>query len=113
LIGVAANSAGASLDELATSGSELDPADAGAQLTRAGRAYAKPGEVFGSTSGGPSAINGAGQSALNEILTNPGTIRGIMQGGNFAGGPKFVSPDGVGAVFGPDGTFQYFGKMAL
>ncbi len=43
---------GASLDQLAASGTELDPADAGGQLTRAGRAYANASEVFGPTSGG-------------------------------------------------------------
>ncbi len=26
-------------------------------------------------------------------------------------GLKFVTPDGIGAVFGPDGTIQYFGRM--
>ena len=62
-----------SVDGLLSSGAELDPADAGGQLTRAGRAYAKAGEVFGPTSGGPAAIYEAGQSALQEILTDPAT----------------------------------------
>lgn len=100
------------LDALSQSGSTLDSADAGGQLTRAGRAYAKASEVFGPTSGGPSAINAAGQDALDEILTHPGTVGNTMQGGNFAGGSRFISPNGIGAVFGPDGTFQYFGWMA-
>jgi hypothetical protein len=99
------------LDELSQSGSELDPGDAGGQLTRAGRAFAKAKEVFGPTSGGPSEINAAGQDALDEILTNPGTIEDTMQTGRFAGGPRFVAPNGTGAVFGPDGAFQYFGWM--
>lgn len=97
------------LDALSQSGASLDPADAGGQLTRAGRAYAKASEVFGPTSGGPSAINAAGQDALDEILTNPGTVVTEMPGGNFAGGLRFTSPDGIGAVFDPGGTFQYFG----
>jgi RHS repeat-associated protein len=100
-----------SLDDLLSSGEELDPADAGGQLTRAGRALAKASEVFGKTSGSPSAINAAGQEALKEILTNPGTVKGVMSGGHFAGGVRFVSPGGMGAVFGPDGTFEYFGWM--
>lgn len=99
------------LDALSESGSALDPADAGGQLTRAGRAFAKAGEVFGPTSGGPAAVNSAGQNALNEILINPGTVVNTMQGGNFAGGPVYISPDGIGAVFSPDGIFQYFGRM--
>ncbi|MGI8662561.1 MAG: polymorphic toxin-type HINT domain-containing protein [Acidimicrobiales bacterium] len=99
------------LDALSESGSALDPADAGGQLTRAGRAFSKASEVFGPTSGGPSAVNGAGQNALDEILTNPGTVVNTMPGGHFAGGQAFISPGGIGAVFGPDGTFQYFGWM--
>ncbi len=102
---------GASLEELAASGAELDPADAGGQLTRAGRAYAKASEVFGSTSGGPAAINEAGQNVLEEILTNPNSTIETMQGGRFAGGLKIVSPDGVGAVYSPGGTLEYFGQF--
>jgi len=97
------------LDSLSQSGSQLDPADSGGNLTRAGRAYAKAGEVFGPTSGGPSAINEAGQNALDDILTDPGTVRSVMPGGNFAGAPVFISPSGVGAVFDGSGVFQYFG----
>jgi hypothetical protein len=97
------------LDSLSQSGSESDPADSGGNLTRAGRAYAKASEVFGPTSGGPSAINEAGQNALDDILTDPGTVRGVMPGGNFAGGSVFVNPSGVGAVFDGSGAFQYFG----
>jgi hypothetical protein len=68
--------------------------------------------VFGPTSGDPSAINEAGQNALNEILTNSGTTVETMQGGRFAGELRFVSPDGIGAVFSPDGTFEYFGRVS-
>jgi hypothetical protein len=100
-----------SVDALLSSGAELDPADAGGQLTRAGRAYAKAGEVYGPTSGGPAAVNEAGQSALREILTNPGTSVQPVQAGNFVGGLRFVSPEGIQAVFGPDGTLQYFGRI--
>lgn len=68
---------GSQLQHLLNSGNELDPADAGGQLTRAGRAYAKAGEVFGPTSGGPAAINQAGQQALEDILANPGTTESV------------------------------------
>lgn len=67
--------------------------------------------MFGATSGGPGAINDAGQAALDEILTHPGTTMTPMTQGNFAGGLRFVSPQGIGVVFGPDSVFQYFGRM--
>ncbi len=99
------------LSRLSASGMELDPADAGGQLTRAGRAYAKAGEVFGPTSGGPAAINRAGQSALKAILYNEKTALSPMAGGRFPAGFKFVLPNGIGAVFSPSGTLQYFGRF--
>jgi hypothetical protein len=102
---------GTSVDRLLASGAELDPADAGGQLTRAGRAFAKAGEVFGPTSGGPPAINEAGQSALQGILTNSATTVEAVQTGRFAGGLRFISSGGIQAVFGPDGTLQYFGRI--
>ncbi len=107
-ITVATLGGGSGTGRLLASGAELDPADAGAQLTRAGRAYAKAGEVFGPTSGGPAAINEAGQGALRDILTNPDTTVLRTQSGRFAGGLTYISPDGMGAVFSPDGTLQYF-----
>jgi hypothetical protein len=100
------------ISSFSASGEELDPNDAGGNLTRAGRAFAKAKEVFGAAKGGSSAVNAAGQHALDEILTNPDTYEGTMNGGNFAGGKVFISPDGIAAVFGPDGTFQYFGRMS-
>jgi hypothetical protein len=100
------------LSRLFASGTEIDPADAGGQLTRAGRAYSKAGEVFGTTSGGPASINEAGQSALKKILYGRDTAVFPMTGGRFEGGYRFVLPDGLGAVFSPSGTLQYFGKFA-
>ena len=99
------------LDELSASGTQPDPADAGGQLTRAGRAFAKAGEVFGRTSGNPAAINEAGQNALDQIIYNPGSTLEKVDTGRFAGGWKLVSPEGVGAVFSRDGIIQYFGRM--
>ena len=46
------------------------------------------------------------QKALDEILTNPATVARTLRGGNFAGGPVFISPDGAAAVFSPAGTFE-------
>jgi hypothetical protein len=99
------------LSRLSASGTEIDPADAGGQLTRAGRAYSKAGEVFGPTSGGPASINEAGQSALKGILYDKETALDPMTAGHFAGGFRFVLPDGIGAVFSPSGTLQYFGRF--
>ena len=33
-----------------------------------------------------------------------------VTGGNAAGGRRFISPDGNGVTFFPDGSFAYFGK---
>jgi hypothetical protein len=100
------------LSRLSASGAEIDPADAGGQLTRAGRAYAKASEVFGPTSGNPPAINRAGQSALKTILYDKDTVLLPMTSGRFQGGSQFVLPDGIGAVFSRSGTLQYFGRFA-
>lgn len=106
---VLVHNCGGSLDDLSQSGSELEPADAGGQLTRAGRAYAKHSDILPNVSGGPGAFNEAGQNALDEILTHPGTVQGTAQGGTFAGGSIFVHPSGIGAVFDSGGVFRYFG----
>jgi hypothetical protein len=103
------NSCGPDVDTLSELARNLDPADAGGQLSAAGRAYAKASEVFGKTSGGPTAINDAGQYVLDEILTNPGSVRSVMNTGHFQGGTLIRSPEGVGAVFSPEGVIQYFG----
>src|ERR1700684_705450 len=106
------NSSCPNLDDLSASGQQPDPADAGGNLTRAGRAFAKHANLFPPVSGGPATLNEAGQNALDEILTNPDTvIRGISKG-NFAGGQYFVGPNGIGAAFDAGGVFQYFGAMS-
>lgn len=43
-------------------------------------------------------------------MINSGTTVERVQGGRFAGGLRFVSPDGVQVIFGPDGTLQYFAR---
>jgi hypothetical protein len=67
--------------------------------------------LWAGVSGPPSAWNAAGQDALDEILTNPGTVREPISGGNFNGGYYYVSPNGTGAAFGPSGQFVYFGSF--
>ena len=45
----------------------------------------------------------------NEILTNPQTTQTNVRSGNFAGGTRFIGPNGIGATFDSNGVFQYFG----
>ena len=54
-------------------------------------------------------LNSAGQTLLDEILTNPQTVETPVRSGNFAGGTRFIGPNGVGATFDANGVFQYFG----
>lgn len=103
---------GSQLEDLLASGRQLDPADRGGDLTRAGRAYAKHSSLFLPVAGGPAALNDAGQKALEDILSNPATKEGVMQRGNFAGGKIFIAPDGIGAVFDKNGVLQYFERFA-
>lgn len=61
----------------------------GGQLTKAGHALDKhgggrPGSgAFCKPSGGPSALNKAGQDALDDILTNPGSTHSPTPSGRF------------------------------
>jgi hypothetical protein len=59
---------------------------------------------------GGSQFNAAGQNLLDEILTNPGTVRMQVTTGRFAGGVRYISPSGTGATFDQTGQFQYFGS---
>lgn len=93
------------LDDLSAAGQA--PAKGG--QTAAGRAYQKhmdrgellkvPGSQLGS----------AGQNLLDDILTAPGTRVVNVTSGNFAGGVRYVRPDGVGVTFDSAGRLQYFG----
>jgi hypothetical protein len=95
-----------SLDELSAAGRVPDKNG----LTRAGREYQKhmgrgelpavPGKQ----------LDQAGQDLLDDILTNPGTTVHPVTSGRAAGGTRFIGPDGVGATFGSDGSFRYFGR---
>lgn len=50
-----------------------------------------------------------GQQQLDDILNNPNTVTRGINGGNFSGGRYYIAPDGRGAAFDANGTFQYFG----
>lgn len=99
------NQCGLDLDLLSASGAA--PAKNG--MTRSGRAYQKhmgrgelpvvPGRD----------LNSSGQYLLDDILTAPGTQEVVIRSGNFAGGVRYIGPDGVGATFDSAGAFQYFG----
>jgi hypothetical protein len=86
-------------------------------LTRAGHAFEKhaagqrpASSKFPKLSGGVSEKNATGQIILDDILSNPGTNRSLVTGGNFKGGTRFTAPDGRQAVFDKDGVFQYFAE---
>jgi hypothetical protein len=54
-------------------------------------------------------LDSVGQQLLDEILTNPQTTQSAVTSGNFAGGIRFIGPNGVGATFDANGVFRYFG----
>lgn len=93
------------LDQLSRSGASHGKG----KLTKAGRSYQKhmgrrqleevPGKEF----------NSAGQNLLDDILTAPGSRLQLITTGNFAGGFRYIRPDGRGATFDPAGNFKYFG----
>jgi RHS repeat-associated protein len=80
-------------------------------LSFAGRSYQKHMDLFQlpRVSGGRQ-LNQAGQELLEEILTNPGTVRSKVSAGLAAGGLRFVGPNGIGATFNAEGKFLYFGR---
>lgn len=91
------------------SGKELDPADKGYRLTKAGRALQKHGGRAGSSfpppQGNPAQLNERGQKILQRILNNPGSI--VKTGNRFNGFDVF-SPHGQGARFDSRGNFVSF-----
>jgi hypothetical protein len=102
---------GPDLDALSASGTSASRVPG---LTRAGLEYdkhMKRGQLP-TVPGNPASVNAAGQDLLDDILTHP---RGVVQpvtGGNFKGGTLIVRPDGTGAIFDSNGTFQYFGQFS-
>jgi RHS repeat-associated protein/uncharacterized repeat protein (TIGR01451 family) len=95
------------LDDLSQSGGR----DIGNGLTRAGQKLTQHGGQghFPVATGSRADINRLGQGQLDDILTAPGTVTRGVTGGNFPGGRYYIAPDGRGALFDANGTFQYFG----
>ncbi len=91
--------------------SESGARQVGSDLTRSGQELAKHGGqgAFPVPKGTPSDISRQGQDQLDDILTDPGTLSREISGGNFKGGRYYIAPDGRGAAFDREGTFQYFG----
>jgi RHS repeat-associated protein len=56
------------------------------------------------------ALNSTGQKLLDGILMSPQTKQIAVTTGNFAGGTRFVGPQGIGATFDAKGIFRYFGR---
>ena len=65
--------------------------------------------AFPAATGNVAARNNLGQQQLKEILSNPGTREEQVTSGNFAGGTRYIAPDGRGATFDSSGHFRYFG----
>jgi len=90
------------------SGKELDPADKGGELTKAGRAGQKPGSrpgsAFPTATGDANSKNNQGQGILEDIVNNPDST----SEGNQRGGTDVTAPDGKGARFDKDGKFTGF-----
>jgi hypothetical protein len=93
-----------SLDDLSAAGRA--PAKGG--RTSAGRAYQKHMDRGELPKVSGSDLDSAGQTLLDDILTAPGTKSVIITSGNFAGGVRYIRPDGVGVTF-YGGKLQYFG----
>ena len=96
------------LTAMSRAGSVIDQADAASMLTKAGRSLAKkagrPGSSFIFPGGAPNAINDAGQSALENILNNPGSKSTPTPSGRFPGGTDSTAPNGQGARFRPSSS---------
>ena len=90
------------------SGKELDPADKGGELTKAGRAGQKhgsrPDSAFPTATGNAESKNNQGQSILEDIVNNPDST----SSGNQRGGTDVTAPDGRGARFNQEGKFTGF-----
>lgn len=98
---------GSHLEDLLASGQRPDRGG----LTAAGRALEKhQGEgAFPLATGDVAAKNALGQRQLEQILSDPATREEPITRGNFAGGTRYIAPDGRGATFDSFGKFRYFG----
>ena len=54
-------------------------------------------------------LDDAGQTLLDDILTDPGSTVHTVKAGGAAGGVRIVGTNGVGVTYNPDGTLAYFG----
>ncbi|MCL4684877.1 hypothetical protein KJ059_09005 [Myxococcota bacterium] len=100
------------LDRLSAAVGRPDPSDASGELTRAGRQLTKQGgregSIFPNPRGNKQAINRQAQEIVDEILTNPKTVRQQSFRGRFGGTTEFTGPDGRGLVFDKEGSFLFF-----
>jgi hypothetical protein len=102
----------ANLDVLSASGASQRTGEltrAGHSLTKHG-AGARAGNSAFPAAGNPAQINAAAQDALDDILTDPGSVVLPKTSGNFAGGFEVIAPDGRKAVYDANNVFQYFGE---
>ncbi len=87
---------------------EIDPNDAGATFTRAGRSSTKhcvrPGRLYPVPKGNKPEINQLAHRIVEEILNDPDLVGRWKSDGRF----EVKTPDGRGIDFYPDGTMRGF-----
>lgn len=107
--GLPAIAGGSQEQDLINSGENL--VDQGG-MTQAGRSIESHGGqgAFPTASGNAAAKNALGQQQLEEIVGNPDSQKVDVTSGNFAGGVRYIAPDGRGATFDSSGQFRYVGN---
>jgi hypothetical protein len=100
--GLPAIAGGSQEQDLITSSENL--VDQGG-ITQAGRSIESHGGqgAFPSVSGGAAEKNALGQQQLEGIVGNPNSQNVPVTSGNFAGGTRYIAPDGRGATFDASG----------
>jgi len=111
IVAMAQHAGPPSLDALSTAARALDRGG----LTRAGRsltkhgAGARPGNTrFPPAQGSPGSINTVAENLVDDILTNPGTVRTSAYRGRFGKTIEFMDPSGRGLVYDELGNFLFF-----
>ena len=64
--------------------------------------------LFPAAKGNPSAINRQAQDLVEDILTDPGTLKINGFRGRFGDTVEFVAPSGRGIVYNSNGKFLFF-----
>jgi hypothetical protein len=100
-----------SLEELSAAARAPDRNDltvAGRSLTKHAAGQRGDSSAFPGLEGGPEEINDAAHAQVDQILQDPGTVRGTGYRGRFGETIEFDAPDGRGLVYDRDGNFLFF-----